>query len=80
MESLAEWTRRQAEVSVAVPTEGDVRAQDFDAAEEAGCSVGGGSTAVVSNRPICSGIEFGTRQVWVTVLLSACHQVTIVAW
>jgi len=34
--------------SVALPTEGDIRAQDFDAAGKAGCSIGGGSTAVVS--------------------------------
>jgi hypothetical protein len=54
--------------------------RDAETAEKAGCSIGGGSTAVVSNRPICSGIEFGTRQVWVTVLLSVRHQVTIVAW
>jgi hypothetical protein len=33
---------------VALPTKGDIRAQDFDAAEKAGCSIGGGSTAVVS--------------------------------
>jgi hypothetical protein len=33
--------------AVALPTKGDIRAQDFDAAE-AGCSIGGASTAVVS--------------------------------
>jgi hypothetical protein len=32
--------------AVAVPTKGDIRAQDFDAAEKAGCSIGGGSTAI----------------------------------
>ena len=39
------WAGR---ASVAFPTEGDIRAQDFDAAGKAGCSIGGGSTAVVS--------------------------------
>jgi hypothetical protein len=34
--------------AVALPTNSDTRAQDFDAAEKAGCSIGGGSTAVVS--------------------------------
>jgi hypothetical protein len=34
--------------SAALPTKGDIPAQDFDAAEKAGCSIGGGSTAVVS--------------------------------
>jgi hypothetical protein len=42
------WSARRAEVSVAVPTNGDIRAQDFDAAGKAGCSIGGVSTAVVS--------------------------------
>ncbi len=32
--------------SVALPTKGDIRAQGFDAAEKADCSIGGGSTAV----------------------------------
>jgi hypothetical protein len=35
----------------AVPTNGDIRAQDFDAAEKAGCSIGGGSTGVESLWP-----------------------------
>lgn len=38
-----------AEVAVPFPTEGDIRAQDFDAAEKAGCSIGGG--AVLLSRP-----------------------------
>jgi hypothetical protein len=39
---------RPAEIAVAFPTKGDIRAQGFDAAEKADCSIGGGSTAVVS--------------------------------
>ena len=39
---------RRAKVSVAFPTKGDIRAQGFDAAEKAGCPIGGGSTAVVA--------------------------------
>jgi hypothetical protein len=41
------WSARRAR-SVAPPTKRDIRAQDFDAAEKAGCSIGGGSTALVS--------------------------------
>jgi hypothetical protein len=37
--------------AVALPTNGDIRAQDFDAAEKAGCSIGGGSTGVESLWP-----------------------------
>jgi hypothetical protein len=37
--------------SVVLPTNGDIRAQDFDAAEKAGCSIGGGSTGVESLWP-----------------------------
>jgi len=53
MREAADWRSpwlgaRRAEVAVAFPTEGDIRAQDFDAAGKAGCSIGGGSTAVVS--------------------------------
>jgi hypothetical protein len=33
---------------VAFPTNDDIRAQGFDAAGKAGCSIGGGSTSVVA--------------------------------
>jgi len=34
--------------SVALPAKGDIRAQGFDAAGKAGCSIGGGSTSVAA--------------------------------
>jgi hypothetical protein len=40
--------RARAEVAVVLPTGGDIGAQDFDAVGKAGCSIGGGSTVVVS--------------------------------
>ena len=47
-QDLLEKRRQLAQGAVALPTKGDIRAQDLDAAEKAGCLIGGGSTAVVS--------------------------------